>query len=79
MHLFMKQLMPSGQRPGTDLPALAAGLTQDQMRAAIRRERRIEFAYERKRLFDLWRWKIAEVKMNKDLHGMVIQNTVPAD
>ncbi len=34
------------QRPGTDLPALAAGMTQAEMRAAIKRERRIELVYE---------------------------------
>jgi hypothetical protein len=67
------------QRPGTDLPALAAGMTQAQMRTAIKRERRIEFSYEAKRLYDLWRWKDAMTEMNKDLHGMLIQNTVPND
>jgi hypothetical protein len=66
------------QRPGTDLPALAAGLTQAQMRAAIKRERRIELVYEAKRLYDLWRWKDAMVEMNKDLTGMEIKNTIPA-
>jgi hypothetical protein len=66
------------QRPGTDLPALAPGLTQDQMRTAIKRERRIELSYENKRLFDLWRWKDAMTEMNKDLHAMEIKNTVPA-
>jgi hypothetical protein len=65
------------QRPGTDLPALAAGMTQAEMRAAIKRERRIELVYEGHRLYDLWRWKDAMTEMNKDLHGMLIQNTVP--
>ncbi len=67
------------QRVGTDLPALPAGMTQAEMRAAIKRERRIEFVYEGKRLYDLWRWKDAMTEMNKDLHGMEIKNTVPAD
>ncbi|OFY68219.1 MAG: glycan metabolism protein RagB [Bacteroidetes bacterium RBG_13_42_15] len=67
------------QRTGTDLPALAAGMTQAEMRAAIKRERRIELVYEGHRLYDLWRWKDAMVEMNKDLHGMEIKNTVPAD
>jgi hypothetical protein len=67
------------QRPGTDLPAVDAGLTQAQMRDAIKRERRIEFSYEGKRLYDLWRWKDAFTEMNKDLHCMVIRNTVPAN
>jgi hypothetical protein len=67
------------QRPGTDLPALAAGMTQAEMRAAIKRERRIELVYEAKRLYDLWRWKDAMDEMNKDLHGMDIRNSVPDD
>lgn len=66
-------------RPGTDLPVLTPGLTQVQMRDAIRHERRIELVYEHKRLYDLWRWKIAEVNMNADLHGMTITNSVPAN
>ncbi len=67
------------QRPGTDLPALTAGMSQAEMRTAIKRERRIEFSYEAVRLYDLWRWKDAMTEMNKDLHCMVIQNTVPDD
>lgn len=66
-------------RPGTDLPELAPGLSQDQMRAAIRHERRIELSFENKRLWDIWRWKIAETEMNSDLHGMTIKNSVPQD
>ena len=49
------------------------------MRAAIKRERRIELVYEGHRLYDLWRWKDAMVEMNKELHGMDIRNSVPAD
>ncbi|OFY65063.1 MAG: glycan metabolism protein RagB [Bacteroidetes bacterium RBG_13_42_15] len=67
------------QRSGTDLPALAAGMTQAEMRTAIKRERRIELVYEGHRLYDLWRWKDAMVEMNKELHGMDIRNSVPAD
>jgi len=66
-------------RPGTDLPELELGLTQDQMRAAIKRERRLELVYEGHRLYDLWRWKDAMYEMNLDLHGMKITNSVPAD
>ena len=65
------------ERPGTDLPPLPAGMTQEEMRAAIKHERRIELVYEGHRLYDLWRWKDAMEEMNKDLHGMLIENTVP--
>ncbi|MDX9812802.1 MAG: RagB/SusD family nutrient uptake outer membrane protein [Bacteroidales bacterium] len=67
------------QRPGTDLPALEEGLSQDEMREAIRRERRLELVYEGHRLYDLWRWKLAMEEMNKDLTCMVITNTSPDD
>nr|WP_294792756.1 RagB/SusD family nutrient uptake outer membrane protein [uncultured Mucilaginibacter sp.] len=67
------------QRPGTDLPALAAGLTQDEMRQEIRDQRRIEFAFEAKRFYDIMRWKIAKTVLNAELHGMKITNTVPAN
>jgi hypothetical protein len=67
------------QRPGTDLPPLPSGLSQAEMRDAIHHERRIELLFEHKRLFDLWRWKQAEVNLNKELHGMLSLNTVPED
>ncbi|PJJ83724.1 RagB/SusD family nutrient uptake outer membrane protein [Mucilaginibacter auburnensis] len=67
-------------RPGTDLPAIPVGsMTQSQMRDEIRDQRRIEFAFEAKRFYDIIRWKTAETVLNVDLHAMKITNTVPAD
>lgn len=66
-------------RSGTDLPPLKEGLTQDQMREKIRHERRIELCYEQKRLFDIWRWKLAEEVLNKPTMGMKIYNESPND
>lgn len=66
-------------RPGTDLPGLQPGLTKDQMREAIRHERRVELCFEEKRLLDLWRWKIAEINLNKVLNRCKIYNSVPAN
>lgn len=60
-------------RHRSDLPDLATGLTQNEMRIAIRRERRVELAFEEKRWYDLMRWKIAETNLNTNLHGMVIE------
>jgi hypothetical protein len=40
------------------LPAVPTGLSQDSMRTIIRRERRIELAFEDKRWFDIRRWDI---------------------
>ena len=47
-------------RADINMPALPAGLNKDQMRVAIRHERRIELAFEGFRYDDLKRWKIAE-------------------
>jgi hypothetical protein len=51
-------------RPGVNMPPLPAGLSQDQMREKIRHERRVEFAMEGLRYFDLRRWGIATQKLN---------------
>ncbi|MGX5818663.1 RagB/SusD family nutrient uptake outer membrane protein [Chitinophaga lutea] len=55
------------------IPALAAGLSQEAMRAAIQRERCIELAYEGHRFYDIRRWKIAtepEGRQVGEFHGM---------
>jgi starch-binding outer membrane protein, SusD/RagB family len=59
-------------RARSGLPGLPAGLSKDAMRTAIRRERRVELAFEDKRYWDLIRWKIAEVNLNRPLHGIAI-------
>jgi hypothetical protein len=66
-------------RSGTDLPVLPAGLSQAEMRDAIRHERRIELCWEGRRFFDVIRWKIADVELNLEEHGMTITNSVPED
>lgn len=66
-------------RERSDVPPLQAGLSQDEMREEIRRERRVELSFENKRYFDNKRWKIAEDVMGKPRHNMVIRNTKPAD
>ncbi len=55
------------------IPALTPGLGQDQMRNAIRRERRVELAFEDKRWWDLVRWNTAHINLNKPLHGISIK------
>lgn len=66
-------------RARSGLPDLPAGLNKDQMRTAIHRERRVEFCFEDKRLYDLIRWKDAMNLLNKDRHGMMITNSSPND
>jgi hypothetical protein len=63
------------QRPSVNMPALAAGLSQSQMRDAIRNERRVELAFEEHRFYDVRRWKIADVTENKPAGGInVVKN-----
>lgn len=67
-----------GIEAGTDnMYGLKPNMTQDEMRATIRLERRIELAFEGHRFFDVRRWKIAEETDNKMMHGLEI--TVNAD
>ena len=50
------------QRAG--MPVLTSGVSQSQLRELIRHERRVEFAMEGLRYFDLRRWGIAQQKLN---------------
>ncbi|RIH65422.1 RagB/SusD family nutrient uptake outer membrane protein [Mariniphaga sediminis] len=60
-------------RERSELPPLAEGLSQDEMRAAIHQERRVELAFENKRWRDLLRLKMAEEKLNGTFHAMLIE------
>ncbi len=59
-----KQINEVRARLGVNMSPLAAGLSKDAMRIAIRHERRVEFAMEGLRYFDLRRWGIAKEKLN---------------
>lgn len=59
-------------RERSDLPDLPAGLNQADMRKAIWRERRVELAFEEKRLPDLLRLRLAETKLNGTVHAIKI-------
>jgi len=60
------------QRTGVAMPALPAGLTQAQMRDAIRHERKIEFAFEDHRYWDVRRWMLGSTYFNVPLKGVSI-------
>ncbi|MDR2627350.1 MAG: RagB/SusD family nutrient uptake outer membrane protein [Dysgonamonadaceae bacterium] len=62
-------------RTGVDMPPLASGLTKDQMRQTIRKERRIELAFEGFRYDDVKRWKIAEERLNMEASEGVVNRT----
>lgn len=53
-------------------PDLPAGLSKIEMRERIRRERRIELAFEGKYFYDIMRWKTAEQIFSKPVMGMKI-------
>ena len=59
----------AGLRPNK----LPVGLSKDNMRKVIQNERRIEFAYEGLRFFDVRRWMIAEQTDNLQMHGMEVK------
>ena len=60
-------------RERSDQPALPNGLTQDEMRERIRRERRVELAFEEHRAWDVRRWKVASSTLGAPLKGMRIE------
>lgn len=74
------QLKALRKRAGIDkgndnLYGLKTDMNQDEMRQAIRLERRIEMAFEEQRFWDARRWKTAEQVFNKTLHGeKIIKN-----
>lgn len=49
-----------------------AALNQDQQRVVIRRERRSELAFEGLRVYDIRRWKTADVVMNRPVRGIKV-------
>lgn len=57
--------------------SLAAPATQDDMRMALRKERRVELAFENNRYFDVRRWKIAEQTDNGPMYGLNIDFDLP--
>ena len=59
-------------RSSVNMPAIAAGASQAQLREAIRYERRVELAFEEHRFYDVRRWKIADVTENKPALGITI-------
>lgn len=57
---------------GSKVGQLPVPSTQNEMREAIRAERRVELAFESSRYFDVRRWGIAEDTENMPLYGMYV-------
>ncbi|GAC1656978.1 MAG: RagB/SusD family nutrient uptake outer membrane protein [Gemmatimonadaceae bacterium] len=72
-------------RARAGMPAIAAGLSQADLRDVVRHERRIELALEGLRLFDIRRWGIAETVMPGQHYGIEFldltgaRQKIPAD
>lgn len=67
---------------GDNMPSIGdtypQGITENQLREIIRRDRCIELAFEDKRWWDILRWKICDGEngvMNKPIGGMKIEDT----
>ncbi|MDB5208288.1 MAG: hypothetical protein JWR72_3363 [Flavisolibacter sp.] len=62
-------------RTSVAMPALPAGLSQQQMRDRIRNERAVELAFEDFRWYDIMRWKAGPQIVAQPMYGMdVIKN-----
>jgi hypothetical protein len=59
-------------RTGVAMPGLPAGLSQSQVRDAIRNEKRVEFAFEDQRAWDVRRWMLGTTLFNAPLRGVDI-------
>lgn len=57
------------RRPDINMPEVPQGLTQDEMRQVIRRERRVELCGEGLYYSDILRWKTAEEENNGYVHN----------
>ncbi|TBO41777.1 RagB/SusD family nutrient uptake outer membrane protein [Pedobacter kyonggii] len=63
----------AGILPGSNnLYGLSLTLSKDELRKIIQNERRIELAFEEHRTWDLRRWKLAEIELNKPVRGVQI-------
>ena len=58
-------------RADVNMPNIEAGKSQSELREIIHRERRVEFAMEEQRLFDIRRWEIAEDVMPGNVYGIL--------
>jgi hypothetical protein len=58
-------------RSRAGMPTIASGKSQQELRAAVRKERKYELAGEGLRMFDIRRWKIADRLMNGMCYGRI--------
>lgn len=58
-------------RARANMPLIESGKTQSELRAILRYERKVEFAGEGTRYFDILRWGIAEEVLNGPCYGRI--------
>jgi len=63
------------RRGSVRLPELPNTISKEELRERIRNERRIDFAFEDHRLWDVRRWMIASDVLNKPIRGVEITKT----
>ena len=66
------------QRTSVEMPPIAAGKTQAQLRALVRNERVVELAFEGLRIFDVNRWQIGAEKAGV-VEGMDYKDAVTGE
>lgn len=59
-------------RTGVAMPAVSAAVTKEEMRERIRKERRVELAFEDHRFWDVRRWMIGESTLGATIRGVKI-------
>jgi hypothetical protein len=63
-------------RPDINLPLIESGKSQNELRDIVRHERMVELAFEGHRLFDLRRWKNADMEIPGYVEGMTYKNSL---
>lgn len=71
---YLNQIRERAGIPGYGEQGLAVPANQEEMREAIRRERRVELAFEEARYFDCCRWAIAHKYFDGPKHGMNVND-----
>ena len=62
-------------RARVGMPSLPVGLSKNQMREQIQRERQVELCFEDHRFYDVRRWRQGEQLFNRTVSGMKITKT----
>ncbi len=64
-------------RSRSGMPGLPAGLTQEQFRERVRKERAVEMAFDGHRWWDILRWQIGREVLNGPFYGLKIYKNQP--